>query len=129
MTKGLFFGGAAVDAPVLSTQAEVRDALDRVLTCPFLEPLRMEKNSQVMSIMEIIAPKPAPRPMPIFAPRDRPPLWLWISTPFLSGRDRAKISSVMMCTETVGLGSVAVAAIMALREEICSEAAEGMERV
>jgi hypothetical protein len=125
----LSIGAAVVDPPVLSIQAEVRDALDMVLTCPFLGFLRMKKNSQTMSIMEIIAPKPAPMPMPIFAPRDRPPLWFRVSTPFFSGRDRAKISSVMMCTETVGLGVVAVEAIMALREEICSEAADGMERL
>jgi hypothetical protein len=72
----------------------------------------MEMHSQAMSNMAIIAPKPAPTPMPILAPRDRPPLL------GLSGNDRAKISLVMMCTETVGLGAVAVAAIMELREEI-----------
>jgi hypothetical protein len=48
--------------------------------------------------------------------------------PFLSGRDRAKISLIMTCTETVGFGAVAVAAIALLREEICSEAAWGMEK-
>jgi hypothetical protein len=48
--------------------------------------------------------------------------------PFLSGRGRAKISSIMTCTETVGFRAVAVAAIASLREEICSETALGMER-
>jgi hypothetical protein len=48
--------------------------------------------------------------------------------PFLSGRDRAKISSIMTCTETLGFGAVAVAAIALLREEICSETALGTER-
>jgi hypothetical protein len=76
----------------------------------------------------MIPPKPPPKPMPILAPRDRPPLgWITASMPFLSGKDRAKISSVMTCTETVGFGAVAVAAIALLREEICSETAGGTE--
>jgi hypothetical protein len=119
-------GGTAVDVPVLATQAEMSDVLDAVFVCLFLGFLRMEMHSQAMSNMAIIAPKPAPTPMPILAARDRPPL---CSTPFLSGNDRAKISSVMMCTETVGLAAVAVEAITALREEIWSVAAAGMGRL
>ena len=123
MDTRLVFGGSAVDVPVLAVG--ISDVLDAPLTCLFL---RMRKNRQAMSIIEIITPRPTPTPMPILAPRDRPPLLLVKgSVPFWSEMDKAKISSLR--TETVGVEAVAEAAIMELREEICSEAAGGMERV
>jgi hypothetical protein len=57
--------------------------------------------------------------MPTLAPVDRPLGSMTDSTPFLSGRDRAKYSVVMTCTETETVEAVAVAAIALVREEIC----------
>jgi hypothetical protein len=81
--------------------------------------------SQMQSIRTRSAPTPIPTAIPIFAPRGSPEA-LWI---LVTGKLRANTRSSTTWTNIVGFEGVAVEAIIALRELISAETADGMESV